>query len=192
MNQTESERGVLGRAFTLLDALVSHPDGVGLTWIAHFCGIPKATTHRLLRQLEALGVVERSSDLYRVGPQVFRLGQAWQPYPHLLAAARRPLQDLAAATRSGAVLTVRCRREDLVAATSPAGPEDVLLLRPGCPVPRDLDLVTTPVLTPTGRQVGAVGAVLPDQRRRSFVADAVRHAARAVNAALSRPRNPVG
>ncbi|CCH31175.1 helix-turn-helix domain-containing protein [Actinosynnema sp. NPDC047251] len=192
MSQTELERGVLGRAFTLLDALVIHPDGAGPTWIAHYCGIPKATTHRLLQQLEALGVVERSEGLYRLGSQVFRLGQAWEPYPHLLAAARRPLHDLAAATRCSAVLTVRCRREDLIAATSIVRPEDVLLLRPGGTVPHDLDFIAGPVLTPTGRQVGVVGAAAPDLRRRDFFGDAVRHAARAVSAALGRAPNPVG
>ncbi|MEU4805519.1 helix-turn-helix domain-containing protein [Actinosynnema sp. NPDC023587] len=192
MNQTELERGVLGRAFTLLDALVSRSDGVGLTWIAHYCGIPKATTHRLLQQLEALGVVERADGLYRLGSHVFRLGQAWEPYPHLLTAARRPLHALATATRVSAVLTVRCQREDLIAATGLARPEDVLLLRPGCPVPQDLDVISTPVLTPTGQQVGTIGAVAPDLRGRGHFADAVRHAARSVSAALGRSRDPVG
>ncbi len=186
MNQLESERGVLSRAFTLLDALVSHSDGVGLTWIAHSCGIPKTTAHRLLQQLEALGVVERSEGLYRVGSHVFRLGQAWEPYPRLLTAARRPLHDLAAATRTSAVLTVRCQSELVIVAASPARAEDVPLLRPGSTIPLDMDFVTTPVLTPTGRSVGIVGAALPDRKRRGYFGDAVRHAARAVSAALGR------
>jgi IclR family acetate operon transcriptional repressor len=186
MNQAELERGVLGRAFTLLGALVSHSDGVGLTWIAHFCGIPKTTAHRLLQQLEALGAVERSEGMYRVGSRLFRLGQAWEPYPRLLTAARRPLHDLAATTRTSAVLTVRCQSDDLIAAASLARAEDVLLLRPGSTLPPGMDFVTTPVLAPTGRKVGMVGAAVPAPRRRGFFSDAVRHAARSVSAALDR------
>ncbi|MBW4720504.1 helix-turn-helix domain-containing protein [Saccharothrix obliqua] len=186
MNRTELDRGVLGRAFTLLDALVGHSDGVGLTWIAHYCGIPKASAHRLLQQLEALGVVERSDGLYRVGAHVFRLGQAWEPYPRLLAAARRPLHELAAATRASAVLTVPHRREALVAAVSLARPEDVPLLRPGHAVPAEVRLVSTPVAAPTGQNVATIATLAHDRGRGAFFGEAVRHAARAVSAALVR------
>lgn len=186
MNQAELDRGVLGRAFTLLEAMVGHSEGVGLTWIAHFCGIPKATAHRLLRQLEALGVVDRSDGLYRVGSQVFRLGQAWEPYPGLLTAARRPLHELTVTTRTSAVLTVPHPGEALIAAASPAQAEDVPLLRPGRTLAHDLGVVSAPVLAPTGRNVGAVAAVLPGHRQRDSFDGAVRHAARAIEAALRR------
>ncbi|RKT55317.1 helix-turn-helix domain-containing protein [Saccharothrix australiensis] len=190
MTRAESERSVLDRAFTLLDALVSRSDGVGLTWIAHYCGIPKSTAHRLLQQLEALGVVERSDGRYRVGAHVFRLGQAWEPYPRLLAAARRPLHDLAATTRTSAVLTVRRQREVLVAAASLARTEDGPRLRPGCTVPPDLHFVTTPVLAPTGRAIGVVGALVPRHGRPVFFGEAVRHAARTVSTALATSATP--
>ncbi|GGS29904.1 MULTISPECIES: helix-turn-helix domain-containing protein [Actinokineospora] len=180
MNNAESDRGVLGRAFTLLDALVSHSDGVGLSWIAHSCGVPKTTAYRLLRQLEALGAVQRCDGLYRVGSNLFRLGQAWEPYPRLLSAARRPLDVLAAATKASAVLTVRSHGGVMIAAASPVRVEDALLLRPGCAVPEGVELVMAPVLAPTGRNVGMVGTVSRDHPQPGFVSEI----ARAVSAAL--------
>ncbi|OLF18483.1 helix-turn-helix domain-containing protein [Actinophytocola xanthii] len=185
MDQVQLESSVLGRSFTLLNALASHSDGVGITWIAHSCGIPKATTHRLLGQMEALGVVARAEGLYRVGSRVFRLARAWEPYPQLLTAVRRPLNELAATTRTSAVLTVRCQNDDLIAAASLTRAEDVLLLSPGGLVPRGMEFVSTPVLAPTGRDIAMLAAAVGGGRPGSLSA-AVRHAARAVSAGLSR------
>jgi IclR family transcriptional regulator, acetate operon repressor len=184
MNEVELESSVLGKSFTLLNALADHSDGVGLTWIAHSCGIPKTTTHRLLGQLEALGVVVRSEGRYRVGSRIFRIGQAWEPYPHLLTAVRRPLNELAATTRTSAVLTVRCQNDDLIAAASLARAEDLLLLRPGGIVPRGMEFVTMPVLAPSGLNIGAVGVAVPGRAGPETLGDAVRHAARVVSASL--------
>jgi IclR family transcriptional regulator, acetate operon repressor len=186
MDQAELENSVLGKSFTLLNALASRSDGVELTWIAHSCGIPKTTTHRLLRQMEALGVVARSEGRYRVGSRVFRIGQAWEPYPRLLTAVRRPLNELAATTRTSAVLTVRCQNDDLIAAASLARAEDVLLLRPGGTIPREMEFVATPVLAPSGLNIAMVGAAVPGRGGPGSLGAAVRHAARAVSAGLGR------
>lgn len=92
-------RRVLEGAFALLEA-VERASEAGLTRLAADSGLPKATAYRLLEQLVELGAVARSSSPggYRIGPQIFRLGQAWQPFPGLRAAAAGPIRSLAAAT----------------------------------------------------------------------------------------------
>ncbi len=184
-------RTVLGGAFTLLDVLVSRPGEIGLSEIAHVCGIPKATAYRLLNQLEALELVERSNGRYRVGAYAFRLGQAWEPYPGLLGAVRQPLRELAASTRTSAVLTVTCHGEVLVAASSLAGEKDADL-RPGRTVPGGVDLLRSPVFAPTGETVGQLAVAVnraPAGDRRAGLIESVRHAARAVSTGL-RHRQP--
>lgn len=90
-------RGVLEGAFLLLEELARSGE-MRLTQLADAAGLPKATAHRLLAQLLIQGAVERRAGRYRIGPQMFRLGHAWQPAPALRTAARRPLRELVAAT----------------------------------------------------------------------------------------------
>lgn len=97
------QRGVLTGAFQLLDALVELSEG-GLTAVAAASGLPKATAHRLLRQLCEMGAVERRGSRYRMGHRMFQLGQAWHPYPGLEEAADQPIRALA--TASGADVAV--------------------------------------------------------------------------------------
>src|SRR4029450_1341231 len=75
-------RSVLEGAFGLLGA-VERAGEASLTQLAAQCGLPKTTTYRLLEQLMELRAVERSGAGYRLGSRLFRLGQAWQPYPGL-------------------------------------------------------------------------------------------------------------
>ncbi|MFJ8209329.1 IclR family transcriptional regulator [Streptomyces sp. NPDC096033] len=89
-------RGVLEGAFALMEVL-AHDDEVGLTRLASDAALPKATAHRLLGQLVALGAVQSHEGRYRLGPRTFRLGQAWHPARALRAAAAQPLRELAAA-----------------------------------------------------------------------------------------------
>ena len=107
-------RGVLQGAFELLEAL-ERIEGAGLTRLASECGLPKTTVYRLLEQLGALGAVERRGADYRIGPQMFRLGQQWQPYPGLRVVAKEPLRRLIRAT--GVTVGICVLRQDrLVAA----------------------------------------------------------------------------
>lgn len=92
-------RGVLEGAFALLEELARGGES-GLTQLAEAAGLPKATAHRLLDQLTALGAVQRGCGRYQVGPEMARLGQAWQPDRALRAAAHYPLRQLATATRA--------------------------------------------------------------------------------------------
>ena len=84
-------RSVLEGAFSLLDKLMDEGE-LGLTQLADRCEMPKTTVHRLLDQMEVLGAVENVRGRYRIGAQMFRLGQAWEPAPGILRVARQPLR----------------------------------------------------------------------------------------------------
>ncbi|MDT7566078.1 MAG: IclR family transcriptional regulator, acetate operon repressor, partial [Pseudonocardiales bacterium] len=76
---SQGGRGVLEGAFELLDVLSRMPSGAGLSGLSRDSGLPKATTHRLLEQLVALGAVQRDGQRYYVGGALARLGRSWQP-----------------------------------------------------------------------------------------------------------------
>jgi DNA-binding IclR family transcriptional regulator len=211
-------RGVLEGAFALLEALRLRGDEAGVTELAVACGVPKATAHRLLDQLAAVGAVERRGTRYRVGSQLFRLGQGWQPHPGLRTAARLPLHRLRATTGASAVLTVL--REDLAmtVCSVPGEPEPLVPVRDGMSFLLDtavgralraprrtaplLDRETVmegvacaavPVRAPDGRTVAALAGVVRAGRPLEALAHAVAETGLAVSRALSRhaPREPL-
>lgn len=108
-------RKVLDGAFTLLDALGDMGEA-GLTRLSDASNLPKATTHRLLSQLAALGAVEKRGNRYRVGSRIFSLGMSWRPDPALLRAARSPMLRLAKASGASVVLGVLAHGETILAA----------------------------------------------------------------------------
>lgn len=176
-------RSVLAGAFVLLDNLMEHGE-LGLSQLATRSDMPKTTVHRLLEQLEDLGAVENARGRYRIGAQMFRLGQMWQPYPNLIQVARQPLRQLSATIRTSTVLAVPRQERDLIAAASVVRAEDVIRLRPGSTVPDGLELVTAPVRSPSNIVLGTVAAVLADGRSATALKEAVGHAARAISTAL--------
>ncbi|MFJ7156671.1 IclR family transcriptional regulator [Streptomyces sp. NPDC101118] len=204
-------RGVLEGAFALLEALRLHGDEAGVTELALTCGVPKGTVHRLLDQLVAVGAVERRGARYRVGPQMFRLGQGWQPHPGLRAAARLPLHRLRGATGASAVLAVM--RDDLALTVSsvPGELEPLVPVRDGVSFlldtaagkalrgPRStgpvldredvMDQVVcaaVPVRAPDGRPVAALAGLVRAGRSLDALAHAVAEAGLAITRALSR------
>lgn len=76
---------------------------VTLSEVALSVGLPKSTTHRLLKVLEDQGFVDRSGPLYRVGDSLVELAESsrWSPVDDLRDAAYPLLATLFA--RSGAV-----------------------------------------------------------------------------------------
>ncbi|WP_207401001.1 IclR family transcriptional regulator [Actinomadura roseirufa] len=128
-------RGVLEGAFAVLEELERGGEA-GLTKVAAGAGLPKATTHRLLEQLVALDAVQRRDGRYRVGPRLFRVGQAWQPARTLRAAAWHPLRQFAAAAPGASVsLMVPDDAGTLVVGGIRGEADEVFDLRPGVVLP---------------------------------------------------------
>ncbi|MET9674517.1 helix-turn-helix domain-containing protein [Streptomyces sp. NPDC006482] len=213
----ERGRGVLEGAFALLDALRRNGDEAGVTELALACGVPKGSVHRLLDQLVAVGAVERTGSRYRVGPQLYRLGQAWEPHPGLRPAARLPVQRLRAATGASVVLAVMREEMALTVGCAPGELEPLLPVRDGIAFRLDtaagkalrgplvggavLDredvmdgvcCASLPVRAPDGRTVAALAALVPAGRRLDALAHAVADAGAAITRALARggPRRP--
>ncbi|MFF4172306.1 helix-turn-helix domain-containing protein [Streptomyces sp. NPDC001744] len=208
--RAERGRGVLEGAFALLDALRRNGDEAGVTELALACGVPKASVHRLLDQLVCVGAVERTGNRYRVGPQLYRLGQAWEPYPGLRPAARLPLQRLRAATGASVVLVVLREEMALTIGSVPGDLEPLLPVRNGLAFRLDtaagkalrgsggggavLDredvmegvcCAALPVRAPDGRAVAALAALAPVGCRLDALAHAVAGAGAAVTRALA-------
>ncbi|GGR19391.1 IclR family transcriptional regulator [Streptomyces roseolus] len=211
-------RGVLEGAFALLDALRRCGDEAGVTELALACGVPKGSAHRLLDQLVAVGAVERCGSRYRVGPQLYRLGQAWEPHPGLRLAARLPVQRLRAATGASVVLAVLREDRALVVASAPGELEPLVPVRNGTafrldtaagsalrgplgggPVLDREDVMdgvccaAFPVRGRDGRTVAALAAMVPAGRRLDALGEAVAGAGAALGRALARgvPRRSV-
>ncbi|GAA4932810.1 IclR family transcriptional regulator [Streptomyces coeruleoprunus] len=204
-------RGVLEGAFALLEALRRHGDDAGVTELAEACGVPKGSAHRLLDQLVAVGAVERQGSRYRVGPQLYRLGQAWQPHPGLRAVARLPLHRLRAMTGASVVLTVLRDDSALTVSSVPGELEPVVPVRDGMSFRLDtaagralrgplrggavfdredvmegVCCAALPVRSPDGRTVAALAAMVPAGHRLDAVAQAVAEAGAALTRALAR------
>ncbi|WP_299534278.1 IclR family transcriptional regulator [uncultured Streptomyces sp.] len=128
---TDRGRGVIEGAFALLEALRRCGGEAGLTEIAAVCALPKGSAHRLLEQLLLVGAVERRGSRYRVGSQLYCLGQAWEPHPGLRVAARHPLHRLRAATGASALLTVLHDGRALTVASVPGEAEPLVPVRNG-------------------------------------------------------------
>lgn len=76
-----SERGrgsALEKALLVLDAITEQPQPIGLPDISARIGLPRQTVHRILQQLDKVGLVSRdpSRDRYSVGPKLSRLALA--------------------------------------------------------------------------------------------------------------------
>ncbi|WP_282692555.1 helix-turn-helix domain-containing protein [Streptomyces sp. CC208A] len=204
-------RGVLEGAFALLGALRRCGDEAGVTELALACGVPKGSAHRLLDQLVTLGAVERHGSRYRVGPQLYRLGQGWEPHPGLRLAARPPVQRLRAATGASVVLAVLREDQALVVASAPGELEPLVPVRNGTAFRLDtaaghalrgplrggavLDredvmdgvcCAAFPVRGRDGRTVAALAAMVPSGRRLDVLAEAVAAAGAALGRALAR------
>ncbi|MFF7475028.1 helix-turn-helix domain-containing protein [Streptomyces sp. NPDC008092] len=124
-------RSVLEGAFGLLEA-VERAGEAGPTRLAAECGLPKSTAHRLLEQLAELGAVERHGGNYRMGPQMFRLGHRWQPYPGLRSVAPQPMRGLAELTGAGVGICVLWKGQTLVLEwVSGTGAGQPVVCRPG-------------------------------------------------------------
>lgn len=89
--------GVIKSAFGLLEVLCALAPA-RVSDLVEESGLPRTTVYRLLRQLAAVGAVEKVGAHYRLGAGLLVLGQHVTPMERLRTVAQRPLIELAAAT----------------------------------------------------------------------------------------------
>jgi DNA-binding IclR family transcriptional regulator len=97
------------RALDLLEAFPTYGPELGLTSIAGYANMNKATAHRLLATLEARGYVERTSDgrKYRLGVRAFELGAYFQGQLDVRRLALPYLTEMVEQTGEAAFLCIR-------------------------------------------------------------------------------------
>ncbi|MEV7676877.1 IclR family transcriptional regulator [Streptomyces sp. NPDC088752] len=77
LSSTLPGRGVLEGAFQILRALEQATLPLRVGDVSQATGMPKQTVSRLLRQMEAVGAVERVPDGIVMGPSMFIFGAQW-------------------------------------------------------------------------------------------------------------------
>jgi DNA-binding IclR family transcriptional regulator len=101
----DTDVGVLDRAVAILDA-VGHGARTHAS-VVRATQLSRTTAHRLLKSLEAHGLIEQVGGRgYRLGPRLLKLAAASFPEPSFRDAAHPALQRLAAATGESAQLYV--------------------------------------------------------------------------------------
>src|SRR5688572_8856328 len=86
---------VLEKASDLIDCLGQAGEPVTLGHVREALGMPKSSTHRLLGELAALGIVRRTEDgRYSLGPRLLYWGEAAADTFDLRAVADQPMRRL--------------------------------------------------------------------------------------------------
>ena len=86
---------VLEKASDLIDCLGRAGEPVTLGHVRAAMGMPKSSTHRLLNELAALGIVRRTEDgRYSLGPRLLYWGEAAADTFDLRAVADQPMRRL--------------------------------------------------------------------------------------------------
>lgn len=105
-NSTETGRSVTSKVVSIL---LTFTDGnlQSLTEIARLAGLPISTAHRLVAELAAWGVLERTDDAhYRAGVPLKVIGSHAAQASSLNERGRRVMEDVSAATRTNVRLGV--------------------------------------------------------------------------------------
>jgi DNA-binding IclR family transcriptional regulator len=100
-----------GRSVTskIVAILLTFHDGAehSLTEIARLTCLPVSTAHRLVTELAGWGVLERTDEsTFRIGLPIKAISSRRSPTPAILESARRVLEDLVIAARTGARLGI--------------------------------------------------------------------------------------
>ncbi|OFW54282.1 MAG: hypothetical protein A2146_06060 [Actinobacteria bacterium RBG_16_67_10] len=99
---------VLEKASQLIDALGIAGEPVSLAHVRSVLGTPKSSTHRLLSDLAALGIVRRTDDgRYSLGPRLLYWGEAAADTFDIRAVAEAPMRRLRDALGESVHLYVR-------------------------------------------------------------------------------------
>lgn len=98
--------GVIDRVFRLLRAFGTESPELTLDQLASRSGLPRSTAHRLAVQLTEQDALERSPTGWRLGVQLFELGQMVPRQQRLRDVALAYMEDLYEATRETVQLAV--------------------------------------------------------------------------------------
>ncbi|MBT8137961.1 MAG: IclR family transcriptional regulator [Gammaproteobacteria bacterium] len=101
--------GALSKGFAIIDAVTAAGDGLSFSGIVERTGLPKASAHRLLKELVELSALtfDPATKHYRGGLRLARFGAAVTAGYNVRRVARPQLEQLNEATGSVATLGIR-------------------------------------------------------------------------------------
>lgn len=105
-DRDDGPNSVIGRAMAILTCYGPADQALSLAELTRRSGVAKPTVHRLLSELASWGLVERSAGAWRLGIQLFELGQMAPRQRELRNAAMPLLNDLHEATRETVHLAI--------------------------------------------------------------------------------------
>lgn len=105
-DRDDGPNSVIGRAMAILTCYRPADQALSLAELTRRSGLAKPTVHRLLSELAGWGLVERSGGAWRLGIQLFELGQMAPRQRELRNAAMPFLNDLHEATRETVHLAI--------------------------------------------------------------------------------------
>lgn len=105
-DRDDGPNSVIGRAMTVLACYGPGDQGLSLAELTRRSGLAKPTVHRLLAELATWRLVERSGRDWRLGIQLFELGQMVPRQRELRNAAMPFLNDLHQVTRGTVHLAI--------------------------------------------------------------------------------------
>jgi len=99
----------LGRAFTILEAVARHREGIGLADLSKLVGLHNSTTFHLAKTMVSLGYIrqERDTKRYRVGRPLFALAASALDEIEMVSLARPVLENLSRETGETSHFAVR-------------------------------------------------------------------------------------
>jgi IclR family transcriptional regulator, KDG regulon repressor len=99
----------LGRAFSILEEIARHREGIGLADLSKLVGLHNSTAFHLVKTLASLGYVrqDRDNKRYRVGRPLFALAASCLDEIEMVNVATPVLEDLARETGESAHFAVR-------------------------------------------------------------------------------------
>jgi DNA-binding IclR family transcriptional regulator len=103
---TEPAEGLVERVAALFGAFGAKDVGVPVAELARRTGLPRSTTHRLVDQLVAVGLLERDGSAVTLGLRMFELGQLVPQQLRVRSAVSPYLNDLREATRHTANVAI--------------------------------------------------------------------------------------
>ncbi|MFJ6567714.1 IclR family transcriptional regulator [Streptomyces sp. NPDC091292] len=107
--QSNRNRSGIARALAVIDAIGRAPHAQGVSVIARETGLPKAVTHRILRELVAGNFLafDEETKVYRMGPGALNIGLAAMRELDIASIAHRHLVALSERTGQTATLSIR-------------------------------------------------------------------------------------
>jgi DNA-binding IclR family transcriptional regulator len=99
----------LGRAFSILEAVARHRDGIGLADLTKIVGLHNSTTFHLAKTMVALGYIrqERDTKRYRIGRPLFALAASALDEIEMVNLATPVMEELSRETGESSHFAVR-------------------------------------------------------------------------------------